>query len=87
MIDLLVIILSTYFLGKRVAAKGYDAYIWRFRHVMVCIFIETLVGGISVLITENLLIASLSGIVALAGIVLYRYQKVMELEPRKNEMP
>ena len=84
MIDLLIIILTTYFLGKRVGQKGYDVYLWRFRHVMACIFTEGLVAGLSFLFTQDLLIASMSGILALIGIVIYRYQKVMALPQRDN---
>lgn len=84
MIDLLIIILSTYFLGKRVGAKGYDVYMWRFRHVMACIFIEILVGGISLMLNGDFYIASLSGAIAVVGLIVYRYQKVTQLIPKNN---
>jgi hypothetical protein len=83
MLDILGIILSTYFLGKMVAAKGYDSLRWRVRHVCACIFVETLVGMISLYLTKDFLIASLSGFVALAGIILYRYQTVKNLPVHK----
>ncbi|RQO31729.1 hypothetical protein DBR32_07220 [Taibaiella sp. KBW10] len=84
MIDLLLIILSTYFLGKKVGEKGYETYRWRLRHVFSCIFAETFVAVISILITENIYIGGMSGIVALIGIIIFRYQKVTELVPKNN---
>ncbi|MCY1530201.1 hypothetical protein D3C87_1787230 [compost metagenome] len=84
MIDLLIIILSTYFLGKRVGEKGYDVYMWRFRHVMACIFAEGMVAALSFLFTQDILIAGMSGIVALIGIVIFRYQRVTALVPKSN---
>lgn len=84
MLDLLGIILSTYFLGKIVAQKGYDSLRWRVRHVCACIFVEILVGMISIYLTKNFLIASISGFVALAGIIIYRYQNVKNLPLNKD---
>lgn len=82
--DLILIILSTYFLGRKVGEKGHDVYMWRFRHVMACIFIEILVGGISLMLTGDFYIASLSGAIAVVGLIVYRYQRVTQLIPKNN---
>lgn len=83
--DIVILILSAYFLGKQVGKKGYNVYQWRWRHVLSCIFISTLTAGVSLMITRNLINANFSGMLALIGLVIYRYQKVAELPTLKDK--
>ena len=84
--DILLIILAAYFLGKQVEQKGYSSYRWRFRFVLNCIMAEALVAGLSLFITNyNMTTAMLSGFVALVGMVIYQWQKVRELPPAEKQ--
>lgn len=77
--DLIIIILTTYFWGKRVELKGYSSYRWRIRHVSACIFIESLVMILSMSVQSDMTTAMISGFIALLGVLLFRYQKLKDL--------
>lgn len=79
--DLILVILSAYFLGKKVAEKGYSSFQWRIRHVCACIFADVLTGLISLSINGDWVIANLSGMLSLIAIILFRYQRLQKLEP------
>lgn len=79
--DLILVVLSAYFMGKQVEAKGYSSFRWRIRHMSACIFTYTLVAIISLNINGDLMIAAVSGMLALVGLIIYRYQNVKNLEP------
>ncbi len=78
---LLLIVLTTFFIGRIVEAKGYSSFQWRVRHVSACFFVYTLVAMISISITNDISIAFNSGILGMIGIIVYRYQHVKYLEP------
>lgn len=79
--DLIILILTTYFIGKKVEQKGYSSKRWRIRHVSACIFMYSLVAFLSLYYSNDLLTASASGLLAMIGVVIYRYDKVRKLPP------
>lgn len=80
---LLLIVITAYLFGKKADQKGYSSYRYRVRHVCACIFTSMLAILISYSFREDLNIASLSGLVAMIGIIIYRYQVLSNLEPKK----
>lgn len=82
--DLILMIFTAYFFGKKAEQKGYGSYRYRIRHVCACIFTYLLASLLSFSIKEDIIIAGYTGMVALVGIIIYRYQLLSELEPKKT---
>ncbi len=83
--DLILVALTAYFFGKKAEQKGYGSYRYRVRHVCACFFTYMLASLISFSLKEDIIIAGYTGLVALIGIILYRYQVLSNLEPKKSE--
>ncbi|OJV55437.1 MAG: hypothetical protein BGO31_18910 [Bacteroidetes bacterium 43-16] len=81
---LLLIIITAYLFGKKVEEKGYGSYRYRIRHVCACIFTSMMASLISYSLKESIEIAGSTGFVAMIGIIIYRYQVLSELEPKKT---
>ncbi len=82
---LLLIVITAYLFGKKADQKGYSSYQYRIRHVCACIFTSMLASLISFSIREDIVIAADTGMVAMIGIIIYRYQVLSNLEPKKPE--
>lgn len=83
--DLILVVLTAYFFGKKAEQKGYGSYRYRVRHVCACMFTYMLASLLSYSLKEDLIIAGYTGLVALIGIIIYRYQVLTNLEPKKSE--
>lgn len=83
--DLILGIITAYFFGKIAAQKGYSSYRYRIRHICACIFTSITASLISLSFQDDLRIAGLTGIVATIGIIIYRYQVLSNMEPKKSE--
>lgn len=82
---LLLLVITAYLFGKKVEQKGYGSYRYRVRHVCACIFTDMLATLISFSIKEDIIIAGYTGMVAMVGIIIYRYQVLLNLEPKKSQ--
>lgn len=83
--DLILVAITAYFFGKKAEQKGYGSYRYRVRHVCACMFTYMLASLISYSLKEDIIIAGYTGLVALVGIIIYRYQVLTNLEPKKSE--
>lgn len=83
--DLILGIITAYFFGKMAERKGYSSYRYRVRHICACIFTSMTASLISLSVQDNMGIASVTGIVATIGIIIYRYQVLSNLEPKEPE--
>ena len=83
--DLILVVLTAYFFGKKAEQKGYGSYRYRVRHVSACVFTYMLASYLSYSLKEDIIIAGYTGLVALIGIIIYRYQVLSNLEPKKSE--
>lgn len=83
--DLILMAVTAYFFGKKAEQKGYGSYRYRIRHVCACIFTSMAASLISFSLKEDLEIAGYTGMVAMVGIIIYRYQVLLNLEPKKSQ--
>lgn len=83
--DLILMAITAYFFGKKAEQKGYGSYRYRIRHVCACIFTSITASLISLSLTEDWEIAGYTGIVATIGVIIYRYQVLLNLEPKKSQ--
>lgn len=82
---ILLVGITAYFFGKKAEQKGYGSYRYRVRHVCACVFTYMLASLISYNLKGDIVIAAYTGLVALIGIIIYRYEVLSNLEPKKSE--
>lgn len=88
MLDLIVLIFLVDYIGKLARKKGLNVLQWRLRLFFYWMGAELMIGLLSLSITHQIYVASISGLLAglLAGLIVFQWFKKVS-ETFENEPP